>query len=105
MYNLKKVTLIQIKKDTNPKGYKPGYIPLFQIPQPNNTNTYKDLFDSASGHQFQKRHQLKASFFMSNLLSYFISQRLKIVKLPIKCKIKFIPRQRYNPNTPLPKKY
>lgn len=27
---------------------------------------------------------------MSNLLSYFISQRLKIVKLPIECKIRFI---------------
>jgi len=42
---------------------------------------------------------------MSNLLSYFISQQLKIVKLPIECKIRFIPRQRYNPNASLPKKY
>ena len=40
---------------------------------------------------------------MSNLLSYFISQQLKIAKLPIKCKIRFIPRQRYNPNALLPK--
>ena len=30
-------------------------------------------------------------------------QRLKIAKLPIKCKIRFIPRQRYNPNALLPK--
>ena len=80
MYNLKKVeSLIQIKKDTTPdtsshiKSLNPTIPTLTKassIPRPGANS---------------KRHQLKASFFMSNLLSYFISQQLKIAKLPIKC--------------------